>query len=83
MDHLGSSWRGAEMSGECCHPKTPGKDSDHYHRVSEEPRKDAKRDSKGSMKRAQGSEQIRSPFLDPLGIYGTCMLHAMKMWVYS
>lgn len=55
------------MSGECCHPRIPGKDSGLYYRVSEEPRKDAKRDSRGSVKRAQGSKQIRSLFLDPLG----------------
>lgn len=27
----GSGWRGAEMSGECCHLRTPGKDSGLYH----------------------------------------------------
>lgn len=51
--------------------------------VSEEPKKGAKRDSRGSMKRAQGTEQIRSLFLDPLGTYSTCMPHTMKMWMYS
>lgn len=83
MDHVGSGWRGAEMSGECCHPRTPEKDSGLYHRVSEVPRMGAKRDSRGSTKRVQESEQIRSLFLDPLGTCSTCRPHAMKMWVYS
>lgn len=52
-------------------------------RVSEEPRKGAKKKASDSVERAQGNEQIRNLFLDPLGVCGMFMCHAMKMWVYS
>lgn len=45
IDHVRCG-TGPEKSGEYCHPRTPGKDAGLYHRVSEEPRKGAKRNSR-------------------------------------
>lgn len=74
---------GPEKSGECCRPRMPGKDAGLPHRLSEEPRKGAEWSSSGSARRAQGSRQIRSLFLDSSEASGTFMCHAVKMWVYS
>lgn len=82
-DNMESGGKGAEKSGKHFSPKTPGKDAGLYHRVSEERRKGVKRYSSVSVERLQGSEQIRSLFLDPLGACGTFMCEVMKMWVDS